>query len=482
MEFDAVVVGSGPNGLAAAIEVAMAGCSVCVVEAHEVIGGGSRSAELTLPGFIHDVCSAIHPLAFASPFFRRLPLAEHGLEWIHPPAAVAHPFDDGTAAVLEKSIERTSATLGEDARAYSNCFAPLAENADKLVSEFLGPLIHLPRHPLLFATFGLQAIQSAIGFSRRHFKGPRARGLFAGIAAHSNMALERAPTAAFGLLLGMLGHAGGWPIAKGGSQKIAAALCGCFKSFGGQIVTCSRVKSLRDIPPARAVFFDVAPRELLRITGDRLPASYRRQLAKYKHGPGAFKIDWALSAPVPWKNPDCARAGTLHLGGTIEEIAAAESATAKNRIPDRPFVLFAQQSVFDPTRAPAGKHTAWGYCHVPKGSTIDMTKHIEAQVERFAPGFRDCILRRHTMSTVEFESYNPNYIGGDITGGLQSLWQMVARPSLRISPYTTPVKGFFLCSSSTPPGGGVHGMCGYYAARAALRSVLYNRGNSGTGR
>jgi phytoene dehydrogenase-like protein len=476
MEFEAVVVGSGPNGLAAAIEVARAGHSVCILEAGNTIGGGTRSAELTLSGFIHDVCSAVHPLGIASPFFQTLPLNQHGLEWIHPSAALAHPFDDGTAAILEKSIKQTVATLdGEDTQAYARCFGPLAANAERLLTDMLGPLFHVPRHPLVMMNFGLQALQPAAAFARNRFNGARTRALFAGIAAHSNMPLDRRPTAAFGLLLGTLGHAGGWPVVKGGSQRLANALAGYFRSLGGRIVTGQRVRSFKDIPPARAVFFDVAPRELLAIAGDRFNASYRRQLQNFRHGPGVFKVDWALSEPVPWKAADCGRAATVHIGGTLEEIMAAESAAAEGVPSERPFVLVAQPSLFDESRAPAGKHTLWGYCHVPAGSSDDMTGRIESQIERFAPGFRDCIIGRHTMSAKEFEAYNPNLVGGDISGGLQTLRQIVIRPSLRRLPYITPAPGLFICSSSTPPGGGVHGMCGYHAACAALSRVFTSR-------
>jgi phytoene dehydrogenase-like protein len=475
VEFDAVVVGSGPNGLAAAIEVSRAGLSVCVLEGRETIGGGARSAELTESGFIHDVCSAIHPLGFASPFFKTLPLSDYGLEWIHPPAAVAHPFDDGTAAILQKSIDRTAATLAGDAQAYTKCFTPLTQNADKLLPEILAPPIHLPAHPFLMLWFGLQAIQTASGFARQRFTGARAQALFAGIAAHSNMPLDVRPTAASGLLLGMLGHRGGWPIVRGGSQRLSETLAGYLESLGGSIFTGQWVKSFRDVPPAHAVFFDVAPRKLLTIMGDRFPASYRRQLEDFKHGPGVFKVDWALHRPVPWRAQECLQAGTLHIGGTLEEMADAERDSAEGRIPDRPFVLLAQQSLFDSTRAPAGKHTLWGYCHVPNGSTVDMTDRIESQIERFAPGFRDCIIARHTMSTADFEEYNPNLIGGDISGGVLNIRQLFVRPSLRRLPYITAAPGVFLCSSSTPPVGGVHGMCGYNAARAALSTILYNR-------
>jgi phytoene dehydrogenase-like protein len=472
MEFDAVVVGSGPNGLAAAIEIARAGHSVCVLEARDTIGGGARSAELTLPGFVHDVCSAIHPLALASPFFKSLPLSKHGLEWVYPPAALGHPLDDGTAAVLERSIERTGATLGRDAPAYAKCFSHLVRDADKLIPEILAPPLHWPRYPVPWIRFGINALQSAERFAKAHFKGAHAQALFTGIAAHSSMRLDASPTAAFGLLLGMLGHSGGWPIPKGGSQSISGALGEHLTSLGGRIMTNTHVKSLRELPEARAVLLDITPLHLLKLAGDNFPPSYRWELHKYQYGAGVFKVDWALNSPIPWKTKDCAKAGTVHVGGTAEEIIAAEYAVARGQCPPQPFVLLAQQSLFDGTRAPQGKHTAWAYCHVPRGSKIDMTDRIESQVERFAPGFRDCIIERHMMTPAQFETYNPNYIGGDISGGLQNLLQIVARPSMRMSPYSTPVKGLFICSSSTPPGGGVHGMCGYHAARAAIRTTL----------
>ncbi len=478
MDFDAAVVGSGPNGLAAAIELARAGHSVCVFEAAETIGGGARSRELTLPGFVHDVCSAIHPLGLASPFFRRLPLEKHGLAWIHPPAALAHPLDDGTAVILEKSIERTCSTLGIDGSAYLKFFRPLVHNWDKLAPEILAPLLHRPKHPVLLARFGWNAIQSAMHFAERRFRGNRARAMFGGVAAHSNMPLTAPPTAAFGLLLILLGHAVGWPIVRGGSQKLSDALASYLSSLGGRIVTGRRIMSLRELATARAIILDITPRQLLKLGQDRFPAVYCYELEKYRYGPGVFKVDWALNSPIPWKAPQCSRAGTVHAGGRLDEMAASEEAVAKGRPPERPLVILAQQTLFDSSRAPGGQHTAWAYCHVPNGSKIDMTERIEAQVERFAPGFRDCIIARHTMAPADFETYNPNYIGGDISGGLQNILQIVARPSFRAVPYITPIKGVFICSASTPPGGGVHGMCGYHAARAALASVLYNPANA----
>jgi phytoene dehydrogenase-like protein len=469
--YDAVVVGSGPNGLAAAITLARAGCSVLVHEAKETIGGGARSASLTLPGFVHDVCSAIHPLGVASPFFRTLPLAEHGLEWMHPPVALAHPFDDGTAALLEQSVEVTGATLAEDAAAYQRLMAPLVATWEQLADAVLGPL-RLPSHPLTLLRFGWHAIRSACGLAEGWFTGSRAKAFFGGLAAHSLMPLERPLTAAFGLLLGILGHFVGWPFPRGGAQQISTALAAYLRVLGGEIVTNAPVQCIDELPAARAVLLDVTPRQVLRLAGHRLPAGYRRQLERYRYGPAAFKLDWALDGPIPWAAPACARAGTVHLGGTLAEIAASERAAWYGEQTEKPYVLVAQQSVFDSTRAPAGKHTVWAYCHVPNGSTFDMTDRIERQIERFAPGFRDRILARHVMPPAALTDYNPNYIGGDINGGVQDIWQLFTRPVIRLVPYATPVRGLYLCSSSTPPGGGVHGMCGYFAACAALRGVL----------
>ena len=462
------MVGAGPNGLAAAITLARAGRSVLVLEAAPTVGGGTRSAELTLPGYVHDVCSAIHPLGLASPFFRTLPLAAHGLEWIHPPAALAHPLDDGTAAVLERSVEATAATLGRDAGAYRGLVTPLVAAWDDLAQEILGPL-RFPRHPFALARFGLCALWPARRFAEVVFRGEHARGLFAGLAGHAIMPLERAMTTAAGLVLGTVGHAVGWPLPRGGSQRIADALAAYLRALGSEILTDARVAALDELPPARDVLCDVTPRQLVRLAGDRLPAGYRRRLERYRYGPGVFKVDWALDGPIPWTAAACARAGTVQLGGTLAEIAAAERAVWRSRHVEQPFVLLAQQSLFDPSRAPEGKHTAWAYCHVPHGSTCDMTARIEAQVERFAPGFRDRVLARSVMAPADFERYNANYIGGDISGGVQDLRQLYTRPVARLSPYSTPVKGLYICSSSTPPGGGVHGMCGYWAARAALR-------------
>ncbi len=468
--YDAVVVGSGPNGLAAAITLARAGCSVLVLEAASSVGGGMRSAALTLPGFVHDVCSAIHPLGRVSPFFRALPLAEHGLRWIDPPVACAHPFDDGTAALLQRSIEATGATLGPDAAAYRALVAPTVRRWPKIERNVLGPFT-IPRHPIALALFGLQAVRSAHGLARTQFRGERARALFAGLAAHAIQPLEHPLTAAFGLMLGTSAHLVGWPFPQGGSQRIADALVAYLQALGGEVRTGVRVGSLADIPPARTILFDLTPRQLLSIVGERFPASYRARLERYRYGPGAFKVDWALRGPVPWKARACTEAGTVHLGGTLDEIAASERAMWRGETSPRPYVLVAQQSLFDPSRAPDGQQTLWAYCHVPHGSTEDMTTTIEAQIERFAPGFGDLILQRHVMAPADFERYNQNYIGGDINGGVQDAWQLFTRPVARLVPYTTPLPDIFICSSSTPPGGGVHGMGGYWAARAALHRL-----------
>jgi len=469
--YDAVVIGSGPNGLAAAITLAQADRSVLVLEAGATIGGGVRSAELTLPGFLHDTCSAIHPLAASSSFFRALPLHKYGLQWIHPPAPLAHPLDDGMVAVLERSVEVTGETLGPDAAAYRKLMIPFVKDWERLAVDMLGPLSIPPHHPLVLARFALRAVRSARGLAESLFDGERARALFAGMAGHSMLPLERSPTAAFGLVLGIAGHSVGWPIPRGGSQRIADALASYLRSLGGEIMTGWRVESLDELPSSRLILADVTPRQLLGIVGHRLPAGYRRKLQGYRYGPGVFKLDLALDGPIPWKAESCARASTVHVGGTFEEIAAAERAVWQGKHPAKPFVLLAQQSLFDPNRSPQGKHTVWAYCHVPSGSTVDMAQRIEAQIERFAPGFRDRILARSTMSAVDMERYNPNYVGGDINGGIQDLRQVFTRPVPRLVPYSTPVKGLYLCSSSTPPGGGVHGMCGFYAARAALRGI-----------
>ena len=471
MNYDVVVIGAGPNGLSAAIEVARAGLTVCVLEANEKIGGGARTEELTLPGFLHDVCSAIHPMAILSPFFQKLHLKQWGLQWFFSPAAVAHPLPDGSAAILYKDLNRTIENLGNNAQRWHDLFAPFTRTPFAFFSQILRP-IRIPRRPFLMARFGRLALRSCVDLVQRNFSDERARALFAGCAGHSSLALHARGSASFGLALAIAGHAVGWPLPVGGSQKIADALAACLQSSGGEIITGHKVRSMRDLPQARCYIFDVTPRQLLNITEDALPSRYRQKLSGFQYGPGVFKMDWALSAPIPWRNQDCLQAATVHVGGTTEEIVQAEAEVWKNKHPDNPFVLLAQQSLFDTTRAPAGKHTAWGYCHVPNGSHIDMAERIERQIERFAPGFRDVILSRHTMSTTQLEAHNENLVGGDIAGGANNLRQFLARPTLRWNPYSTPNSKIFICSSSTPPGGGVHGMSGYLAARTALRRIF----------
>jgi phytoene dehydrogenase-like protein len=464
-EYDAIVVGAGPNGLAAGIELARAGRSVCVLEANQTIGGGTRSTELTLPGFVHDICSAVHPLAAGSPFFSKLPLTQHGLEFVNPPAALAHPLDDGTVALLYRSIEKTAESLGADANAYRKLFGPLVADWGGLAEDLLGPL-RVARHPLKVARFGFYGVRSATSLVQSFLKEERTRALFGGLAAHSFLSLDRAATSAIALVLATLAHVIGWPIARGGSQKIADALASYLQELGGEIFTGVRVNSLSELPRAQVVMCDVTPRQLLRMTGNQLPKGFRRKLESYRYGPGAFKIDWALKGPVPWRAAQCSQAATVHLGGSFEEIAASESAIWGDQHSERPFVIVCQPSLFDCTRAPEGKHTLWAYCHVPHGSTFDMTGPIEHQIERFAPGFREQIIARHVMSPAKFEKHNANLIGGDINGGVQDLRQLFMRPTLKA--YSTPLKSLYICSSSTPPGGGVHGMCGYHAARRAL--------------
>lgn len=469
-DYDAIVVGSGPNGLAAAITIQQAGLSVLLAEAKEVIGGGLRSAELTLPGFVHDICSAIHPLAAGSPFFKTLPLKQHGLEFIYPAIAAAHPFDNGTAAALYKELQQTAQGLGKDEQSYLKLMKPLVKDWPGLAVDVLGPL-RFPKHPLNMARFGLKALTSATQLAKR-FRTKEARGLWAGMAAHSIQPLSNVATSAIGLVLMIAGHSGGWPVAKGGSSAIANALASYFVSLGGTIETNFYVRSFSQLPSSHAVLFDVTPKQLLQIAGYKFSLLYKWQLNRYRYGMGVFKIDWALDEPIPFTAPECRQAGTIHLGNTLKEIAACEQLTSKGKHPEKPFVLLAQQSLFDASRAPEGKHTAWAYCHVPNGSEVDMTERIEKQVERFAPGFRDRIIGRHIMNTAQIETYNPNYIGGDINGGIIDIGQLFTRPALRLSPYKTSAKGIYICSSSTPPGGGVHGMGGYYAAKKALKDVF----------
>lgn len=467
VSYDAVVIGSGPNGLAAAITLAQAGWRVLVVEAKATPGGGTRTQELTLPGFRHDICSAIHPLGIASPFFRTLPLANYGLEWIVSPVSLAHPLDDGTAVAVTTSLEATATEFGVDSRAWRLLFEPLTTHWQEMLDDLLAPL-HFPRHPVLYTGYALPMLAPVTLLANMLFRSERARAVLAGMAGHSVLPLERPPTAAFGLLLTLLAQTVGWPVARGGSQAIADALVCYAQSLGVDLVCGWEVADIAELPSARAYLFDTAPKGLLRIAGDRLPARRRRQLERFRHNPGVFKIDWALDGPIPWTAETCHRAATVHIGGTLDEIAAAERAVWRGEHPAQPFVLLAQQSLFDPTRAPVGKQVAWAYCHTPNGSTVDMTDAIERQVERFAPGFRDLIVARATRHAAAMEAYNPNYVGGDINGGVQDLFQHFTRPSLSLTPYRMSTRGVYLCSSSTPPGGGVHGMCGYYAAQTVL--------------
>jgi phytoene dehydrogenase-like protein len=461
---DVIVIGAGPNGLSAAIELARAGRKVTLIEAQADIGGGCKSEAVTLPGFVHDVCSAVHPMALASPFFRSLPLREHGLEWIEPSAMIAHPFDDHPAAIAERSLQETAAGLVEDEGPYRRLIGSVVEAWPLLEGAILAPP-RLPRHPVALARFGWDALKSTERLSRV-FATPRARGLLAGIGAHGMLPLDRPPTGAIALVLGALAHVQGWPFPRGGAQQLSNALAGYFRSLGGEIVTGTAVANVDDLAHARAILCDLSPRPLLKIAGHRLPAGYRRALEQYRYGMGAFKVDWALAAPIPWRDAAVARAGTVHLGGTLDEIAASERDAWHGRVSERPFVLLSQPSLFDPSRAPAGRHTAWGYCHVPARSTVDMLPAIEQQIERFAPGFRDRVLARHVMTPADLEDRNPNLVGGDIAMGVTDLRQMVFRPTLGW--YRTPSRGLYICSASTPPGVGVHGMCGYFAARAVI--------------
>lgn len=460
---DAVIVGAGPNGLAAGIMLARAGKKVLILEANDTVGGGCRSRELTLPGFTHDMCSSIHSFVPSSPFFRQVPLKDFGAEWIAPPVALAHPFDDGSAAMVMQSLEETAAALGPDRDAYLRLMSPLVQNAEQLIPSILSP-IQFPRHPLALIAFGLKAMRSVKHLSSR-FSTPSAKALIAGIGAHGVQPLDGAFTAATTLALTLAAHVGGWLVAKGGSQRVSDALAKYFMSLGGEIRTGTRVRSMDDIPTGK-ILFDLTPRQILAIAGDALPASYRQRLDRFRFGPGVFKVDWALDSAIPWTADVCRKAGTVHVGGSFDEISSAERDVHDGKHPDRPFVIVTQPSICDPSRAPTGKHTAWGYCHVPSGSREEMTARIEDQIERFAPGFRKIILARHATDTASLERGNENYVGGDIGGGAMDAWQIFARPVLSACPYKTPHPRLFICSSSTPPGGGIHGMCGVNAAKA----------------
>ena len=470
-DYDALVIGSGPNGLAAAITMQQQGLSVLLIEGKNEIGGGLRSSELTLPGFVHDICSAIHPMANSSPFFKTLPLHQYGLDFVYPEINAAHPFDDGTAAVLTGNVEQTAALLGKDGQAYCRLMQSFVNDWPKLAPDVLSPQLKIPAHPLLLARFGLKGITSARSTAEK-FQTAAARGLWAGMAAHSMLPLSSMMTTAIGMVLLACGHTGNWPMAKGGSQQIANALAAHFITLGGKIQTGFFVSTMQQLPAAKAVVFDLSPRQLLAVKNTTFSPAYRRKLGNYRYGMGVFKIDWALDDVIPFTAASARNAGTVHLGNTFEEISRSEQLAARGVVSEKPFVLLAQQSLADPSRAPKGKHTAWAYCHVPHGNTQDMTNSIEQQVERFAPGFRERILGKHTLNTAEMEAYNPNYIGGDINGGVLDIQQLFSRPVLSHSPYRTDVKGIYLCSSSTPPGGGVHGMCGYHAAKHALKDVF----------
>ncbi len=468
MVYDAVIVGAGPNGLAAAIALARAGRRVLLVEANDRIGGGLASAELTLPGFVHDIGSAVHPFGVGSSFFRSLPLERFGLRWVHPAIPLAHPLDGGGAALLHRSLDATAAGLGADGRGYRALFAAATRDWEHIAADGLGPP-KLPRHPLALAGFGARALWPASWVARLLFGTAPARALFGGLAAHACLPLDTPATTAVALTLGTLGHVFGWPVPQGGAQRFADALAAYFRALGGEIVVGQRVSDLATLPPRRATLLDLAPQQVLDLAGGRFPDSYRRALARFRHGPGIFKLDWALDAPIPWAAPPARLAGTVHLGGTLEELEAAERAPWLGQTHPRPYVLLAQPTIADPSRAPVGKHTAWAYCHIPRGGEQDMTAAIEAQIERFAPGFGQRIIARRATGPAALERYDANLIGGDITGGVSDLGQLLTRPVVSLDPYATPLPGLFLCSASTPPGPGVHGLCGFYAAQSVLR-------------
>ncbi|MDX2160335.1 MAG: NAD(P)/FAD-dependent oxidoreductase [bacterium] len=470
-QVDAVVVGSGPNGLAAAITLARAGCKVVVYEAKPTIGGGVRSMNVTLPGFVHDICSAIHPLTLVSPFFKTVPFEQYRLSWVFPPVELAHPLDDEPAVLIHRSVEATAAGMGRDAAAYRGLFGMLNARADDVFSELLSPLNLPPKKLMGLLLAGLPGVLPAAVLARRYFKDSRARAAFAGMAAHSILSLDQVATGAFGVMLGLSAHAAGWAFPRGGAQKIPDALAAYLRDLGGEIVCDHPIESLDQLPPAKVVLFDTSPRTLAQVAGKRLNGWYAWMLRHYRYGAGVFKVDYALSAPIPWQDPHVAQAGTVHLGGTLDEIAHNERAVTLGAHPERPFVLLAQHTLFDDSRAPHGQHTAWAYCHVPNGSTVDMLARLENQIERFAPGFRDVVLARSVRNTYDMEAYNANYVGGDINSGAQDILQQFTRPVWQPNPYATPMAGIYLCSSATPPGGGVHGMSGYFAAQSALKHL-----------
>lgn len=466
--YDAVVVGAGPNGLAAAITLGRRFAAVLLLESAKTAGGGVRSAALTLPGYLHDVCSTVQPLSLASPFFRQLDLPQYGLEWIQPEVPLAHPFEDGSALYLHRSLDVTADALGPDGKSYKTLLQPFVDHEMDLMADILKPL-HFPEHPLLMARFAFHALRSVKTLVESRFKSDRTRALFAGLTAHAMIPLEKPATAAFGIVLATLAHTVGWPIIRGGSQKLADALSVCFRNGGGEMITGQHIASADDLPDAAAYFFDVTPRQLLDINGLGLSDGYRRRLARFRYGPGVCKMDWALKEPIPWKADICRKSGTVHLGESFGEIAASIREVASGDMSHSPYVILAQPSLFDPSRAPAGRHTAWAYCHVPHGSHADVSALIEEKIERYAPGFKEVILAKSVLSAAAMETYNANYVGGDINGGLQDLSQLFTRPIVSLNPYRTSVKNIYLCSSSTPPGGGVHGLCGYYATQSASR-------------